>query len=285
MKKYLKMTGLIVLYGGVYYLAQMIVGIISGIVIVAQNFDKAQDISFIEQMIMKNMHMILISSIIISLLIYFLIFAIRRINLINYCHISSIKIKNIVLILILGIGLNILFTIINLLTEFYEFSPEKLEQLSKIIMGNSFFISLLVIGIIVPIFEEILFRGLIFNELRQNVNIWVGIILQAIIFGVYHGNIVQGTYTFILGIVLGLTYIWFNSIWAPIALHVVNNSISVTMAHFLPNEFELSNIALVILIIPSSLLIIVALYFLRKRRVDIINEQEDSILDVSNITI
>ncbi len=48
-------------------------------------------------------------------------------------------------------------------------------------------------------------------------------ILQAILFGVYHGNIVQGSYAFLLGVFLGLVCFKLHSIFAAILLHMVIN--------------------------------------------------------------
>ncbi len=35
---------------------------------------------------------------------------------------------------------------------------------------------------VVPLFEEILFRGLVFNKLRAAIPVWVAIVLQALLF-------------------------------------------------------------------------------------------------------
>lgn len=48
-------------------------------------------------------------------------------------------------------------------------------------------------------------------------------IVYIILFGIAHGNIVQGIYTFILGIALALVYVCFNSLWGSIILHIIFN--------------------------------------------------------------
>jgi membrane protease YdiL (CAAX protease family) len=53
-------------------------------------------------------------------------------------------------------------------------------------------------------------------------------ILQAVLFGIYHMNLIQGVYAFVLGIILGFTAEYFHSIWAAILLHAcVNGSAEV----------------------------------------------------------
>lgn len=55
-------------------------------------------------------------------------------------------------------------------------------------------------------------------------------ILQALFFGIYHGNIIQGIYATIIGFLLGLLYRRFNSIYASILLHMmINTSIVLVM--------------------------------------------------------
>lgn len=49
---------------------------------------------------------------------------------------------------------------------------------------------------------------------------------QAIIFGLFHGNILQGIYTAILGMVIALAYYWTRSIFVPIIIHITYNLVS-----------------------------------------------------------
>jgi membrane protease YdiL (CAAX protease family) len=70
-------------------------------------------------------------------------------------------------------------------------------------------------------FEEIFYRGLIFNEFRYSYSILTAILLQAIIFGALH-EIPQMIYAFIAGILFAVLYLWLKNIWAPIIAHIVN---------------------------------------------------------------
>ncbi|WP_416389574.1 CPBP family intramembrane glutamic endopeptidase [Paraclostridium bifermentans] len=47
--------------------------------------------------------------------------------------------------------------------------------------------------------------------------------LQSLIFGISHGNVLQGMYTFIGGILLSLIYLYCDSIVGSILLHIVFN--------------------------------------------------------------
>jgi membrane protease YdiL (CAAX protease family) len=67
-------------------------------------------------------------------------------------------------------------------------------------MGDSFSM-FLYIGLFAPIGEEILFRGLILRSL-QPFGKKFAILASAILFGLFHGNIVQSPYAFVVGLVL-----------------------------------------------------------------------------------
>ncbi|MDP0880704.1 CPBP family intramembrane glutamic endopeptidase, partial [Klebsiella variicola] len=54
-----------------------------------------------------------------------------------------------------------------------------------------------------------------------------------ILFGVSHGNLVQGTYAFVLGVIFGIVYLYTNNLWITILLHMGINSSSVLFT-FMP---------------------------------------------------
>lgn len=57
-----------------------------------------------------------------------------------------------------------------------------------------------------PIVEEILFRGVLFEELKKETSFKMTIFLTALVFGIYHFNILQTPNTFFMGLVLGYVY-------------------------------------------------------------------------------
>lgn len=101
----------------------------------------------------------------------------------------------------------------------FDYMNEILAPISQ----GSILISILTVGIIAPIAEEFLFRGIIYNTLKKKISIkWV-IVIQAILFGVFHGNIIQGTYATLLGLVFGYVTYKTKSLWPAIIMHMANN--------------------------------------------------------------
>ena len=72
-----------------------------------------------------------------------------------------------------------------------------------------------------PIMEEIIFRGLVLRHL-QPYGKGFAIVMSAFAFGIFHGNIVQIPYAFLVGLVMGYVAIEYNILWAMV-LHMINN--------------------------------------------------------------
>ena len=76
-------------------------------------------------------------------------------------------------------------------------------------------------GILAPIAEELLFRGLIQRSMMpygRNFAIFV----SAFTFGMFHGNLVQSPFAFLVGLVLGYVAAEYSIGWAML-LHMINN--------------------------------------------------------------
>lgn len=82
---------------------------------------------------------------------------------------------------------------------------------------------LLSIYLVAPIFEEVLFRGIVQKELCEALPVWVAILLQAIAFGWAHGYMVQTIFAAVFGIILGLLYYKTKNIKITILAHMFFN--------------------------------------------------------------
>ena len=72
-----------------------------------------------------------------------------------------------------------------------------------------------------PVSEEILFRGYVLRSLRPYGKRFA-IFGSALLFGLFHGNLLQGPYAFLVGLILGYLACEYSIRWA-IALHIFNN--------------------------------------------------------------
>ena len=118
----------------------------------------------------------------------------------------------------LALFLNLLFTRIDLasLSDTYE-------SISNIQYSVPFAFGLFNYGIIKPIEEELVFRGLVYGRMRRYFPAAAAIPISALLFGAYHGNMVQLTYGFLMGCLLAWSYERFQSLKASILVHSFAN--------------------------------------------------------------
>lgn len=74
-----------------------------------------------------------------------------------------------------------------------------------------------------PIAEELCFRKVTLEYAKLSIGTIPAIILESLLFAVYHGNIIQGVYAFIAGILLSGLMLHFKSVIPGIFLHIMIN--------------------------------------------------------------
>lgn len=84
-------------------------------------------------------------------------------------------------------------------------------------------------GLIAPVTEELLMRGLLLKNLSR-VSQRFAILFSAFLFGIMHENLIQFLYTFPLGILLGYITVKHNSVTPAIIVHIITNCASVAIA-------------------------------------------------------
>lgn len=126
----------------------------------------------------------------------------------------------------LGIS-NIFMTYLLVIQERIPFVKEALEQYKELIdnvMIDEFpLVYFIGTVILVPICEELLFRGIIFSELKRAIPARYAIFLTALLFAIFHWQAVQSFYVFFAGFVITLCYYYSSSIKLSILLHIVYN--------------------------------------------------------------
>lgn len=125
-----------------------------------------------------------------------------------------------------SLGLNAFLT----LTGFVE-SSQTYQRVADHQYGVVFGIGLLLYGLVSPLAEEILFRGVIYNRMRRNFGPFVGIVASGIFFGIFHGNLVQGVYGTVMGILIAYMYERSGKFFTPFLFHAVANLSVYTTAH------------------------------------------------------
>jgi membrane protease YdiL (CAAX protease family) len=104
--------------------------------------------------------------------------------------------------------------------------PDKyLEKLNETIGSGGWVILSTVI--LAPVCEEMLFRGLILEYIKQKRGVTTAVILSALIFGLVHVPILpQMVGAFIMGIMMGYVYVLTGSLLSVIIIHAANNGLA-----------------------------------------------------------
>lgn len=95
--------------------------------------------------------------------------------------------------------------------------------------GDSVWTLIMVVAV-APIFEEVLFRGMLYNMLRETCPPFVSALLASVIFGVVHLEPVVVIEGVLVGLLFSYVYLRTKSIIAPIILHICNNILAYALA-------------------------------------------------------
>jgi len=118
--------------------------------------------------------------------------------------------------------------------------PASLKATLEALIKGPLWASLLMASVFAPLCEEWLCRGMILRGLLKTTRIapvWA-ILIQALAFGLMHGNIWQGIPAFAFGVFFGYVYYRTGSLKLTIFMHFVNNTISIILARTIVGDFD-----------------------------------------------
>lgn len=133
----------------------------------------------------------------------------------------------------LVVGISIPFALglnnIMLFLDLAKYS-ETYQEVTETFYTPSYLTQIICLGMITPIVEELIFRGLIFKRMRRStMTPKQAIVISGLIFGFYHGNLVQTVYGCFAGILLAYLYEKYGSLKAPILAHMCMNIVALTL--------------------------------------------------------
>src|SRR5699024_2964189 len=86
--------------------------------------------------------------------------------------------------------------------------------------------------LIAPIFEELVFRRVIFKELHHHYPFWFAGSVSAILFSILHGDIFNILLYYIAGMILAYIYKKSDNIMTPIITHILLNAVPIILILF-----------------------------------------------------
>ena len=126
---------------------------------------------------------------------------------------------------------------------------ESYNQASQGLNTSLLWADLLSVAIFAPLVEELIFRGLVLSRLRKAMPAWLAVLLQGLVFGFVHGQLVWIVYATLFGLLLGYVRLRADSLKASILLHMGFNlsSFFIGIAFYLAPQNFLGQLSVTLL--------------------------------------
>ncbi len=149
--------------------------------------------------------------------------------------VSRITLRIVALALVAGLALQLPLAELSNLSELvFPLSLEEKAFIHRVITPENqrqMLTTLLALVVIVPICEELLFRGLLLRGLNHTYGAVPALLVSSILFGLSHLRLPTAILPAIVaGLILGLIALRTSSIWPPVALHAAVNAVPVVIS-------------------------------------------------------
>ena len=156
----------------------------------------------------------------------------------------------------------------NLSAELFIYLGWETRQTVNEIFNNGFWTVFLILAIIFPVLEELMFRWVVCKLLKMAKlpNWWV-IVVSAFIFMLYHWSWSQVVYQLLMGIWLAWIFVKTEQIGWTVLIHFINNAFVVTYTYLTGtgNEVFDVNAGSIVLAVGLAVVTTVAVIFLIKK--------------------
>jgi len=165
---------------------------------------------------------------------------------------------------VMALSMSVMSNTTALIQEY--FFPSVIENYEDMMdlsgMGTNI-ITIIAAVLIAPVGEELFCRGITLMYARKAFPFWIANIMQALIFGIMHMNWVQGTYAFLIGLILGYAVKKYNSIIPGIIIHFFVNSIASIITAMMFSYVPANLLSIIISVIVSLTVVILSLIMMR----------------------
>mgnify|MGYP002624064781 CR=1 FL=1 len=111
------------------------------------------------------------------------------------------------------------------LTNLIDLDQEQDLGLTSI-QGFEWYVVFLGLVVVAPIFEEVLFRGFIYQGFKKVLPFWPAALMSSLIFALAHGQLNVAVDTFILAMVATWLFNRYNNIYPAILIHMLKNAVA-----------------------------------------------------------
>jgi membrane protease YdiL (CAAX protease family) len=104
---------------------------------------------------------------------------------------------------------------------------EMAESLRSLFARHPWPLAVLVVGLLPGVLEELFCRGFLGRGLVGRYGLVAGVVLTSVLFGLLHVLPLYALGTMAIGLALHFTYVVSRSLWVPILIHALNNSVTI----------------------------------------------------------
>ena len=219
--------------------------------------------------IMPHLMTIVLIANVICLLSIWLILAIRKKKFLNEIRLYKIPNKLYLPLGIFALALNMLTVSIMDLLPIDPALMESYNASSDLLFTGNIVVAVFSVVIVAPVFEEILFRGIIYTRAKAGMPIIVAAILSSLLFGVAHGHIIWVIYATLLALTFVYLFELTGSLLTCIYAHFIYNASGLLLS-LIPDVSPMVMTGLLI----ASILIIAGSHTAIKRQLN--NQQSKS---------
>lgn len=266
MKNFLKGTGAAIGYFLLYFVINILVIFIGSIFLGIKEGLKTIDDpglsallpQMIESAVYDNAMLFSIIAAAICLFVFWLIIISSKTSVKERLDLYPISFKNIWPVIILGITTNVF------ISNFISFLPipepllQEYAEATNILGDEITMVQILSVVLVAPILEEILYRGLIMKSLQRGMPVSIALFIQAVSFGLMHGQLIWVCYATFLGVLLAIIKLKYKSLYPAILLHLSFNAANYILIPFynkIPNNVYLDILIIIIALIISVFMV------------------------------
>lgn len=162
------------------------------------------------------------------------------------------KVISLILCVVLGITASFAF---NILVELAALHSGKYDVVEEIQYSVPVWLGILLYGIISPMVEEMVFRGILYNRFKKFFGVLRAVVFSALLFGLFHGNLPQFLYGMAMGMLMAVCYEYTGCFAAPVLMHMSANIFIFVISGSAQTAFFVTPVWCLIFIILSAVLI------------------------------
>ena len=264
MKKVLKQIGKALGYFAVYFTCMNVADLIAGFVwgymkgaeLKAMGMSSEEAMAAFQSMEPGYKGVSMLIGAILTLLIYFIIEKIKKTSLAKETDMKMVTGKQIGLTVVGALGgmffLNFMLSILPIPADLLGDLSSGMSSLTS----YPFWLALLVNAILIPILEEVVFRGYLFSRLGKAMPAVVAAVISSVVFGLCHGGLVWAIWAGITGLIICVVRVKSGSIIPGIVFHIIMNTYGMVVSYF-PVLEKLTNTGMYILTAAGGILLAV----------------------------